>query len=99
LTEGIKVFKKLYAARDAALMAAIAVASSPAFAQLEKATQSLSTVQTWLRGIAIVVATIAVMFVGFRMMFQAAQWKDVAPVFWGCVLIGGSTGIASMLVG
>lgn len=85
--------------RDAYLLASIVVASSPAFAQLEKAKTTLTTVQTFLLSIAGVVITIAVMFVGFRMAFQAAQWKDVAPVFWGGVLIGGSSGIAAMLVG
>lgn len=51
-----------------------------------------------LRGIGIIVVTIAVMFVGFRMVFQAAQWKDVAPVFWGGVLIGGAAGIAGSVL-
>ena len=85
--------------RDALFVASISVMCSPAFAQLEKAKQTLSTVQTWLAGIAGVCITIALMFVGFRMAFQAAQWKDVAPVFWGGVLIGSATGVAAMLVG
>ena len=40
------------------------------------------------------VVTIAIMFCGFRMVFQAAQWKDIAPIFWGGVLIGGAASIA-----
>ena len=85
--------------RDALLLASIGIACSPAFAQLEKAKQTLTLVQTWLTGIAGVCITIAVMFVGFRMAYQAAQWKDVAPVFWGGVLIGSASGFAAMLVG
>lgn len=86
-------------ARAVFLMAACTVLSSPAFAQLEKAKSTLSMVQAWILGIAVVLTSIAIMFVGFRMMFQAAQWKDVAPIFWGAVLAGSSTAIATMLVG
>lgn len=57
----------------------------------------LQTLQSALQGIGVAIVTIAIMFVGFRMVFQAAQWKDVAPVFWGGVLIGGATSIAGAL--
>lgn len=65
---------------------------------LGNTTTVLSELRDALRGIGIIVVTIAVMFVGFRMVFQAAQWKDVAPVFWGGVLIGGAAGIASSVL-
>lgn len=85
--------------RDALFVASISVMCSPAFAQLEKAKQTLGTIQVWLVSISAAIITIALMFVGFRMAFQAAQWKDVAPVFWGGVLIGAAPGIAAMFVG
>lgn len=85
--------------RDAALLAAVMVISSPAFAQLEKAKSTLNTLQTWILSLGGVIVTIALMFVGFRMTFQAAQWKDVAPVFWGGVLVGSASGIATMIIG
>lgn len=78
--------------------AAALVASSPAFAQLERGTSALNQVRTWLLSIAGILATIAFMFVGFRMMFNAAQFKDVAPVFWGAVIVGGAAGIAALLL-
>ena len=59
---------------------------------LEKVIDELKTLGT-------LVVTIAVMFCGFRMVFQAAQWKDVAPIFWGGVLVGGATAIAGVLLG
>jgi type IV secretion system protein VirB2 len=52
-----------------------------------------------LKTIGVAVVTIAVMFCGFRMVFQAAQWKDIAPIFWGGILIGGATTIAGVLLG
>lgn len=80
------------------VLAAGTAMASPAFAQLEKGTTALTTVQTWLLSIAGVLATIAFMFVGFRMMFNAAQFKDVAPVFWGACIVGGAAGIAALLL-
>jgi type IV secretion system protein VirB2 len=80
------------------VFAVAAAACSPAFAQLQKGNQALNMVQTWLLGIAGVLCTIAFMFVGFRMMFNAAQFKDVAPVFWGAVIVGGAAGIAALLL-
>ena len=88
--------KRSTSLRNAYALAAIAVMTSPAYAQFEKATQTLNTVQTWLTSIGAVCVTLALMFVGFRMAFHAAQWKDVAPVFWGGVLIGGGSAIAGM---
>lgn len=80
-------------------LVSLVLLSSPAFAQLDKGTDMLNEVSSWLLTIGVVVLTIALMFVGFRMMFQAAQWKDVAPVFWGGVLVGAAAGIAGMLIG
>ncbi|RZT91178.1 type IV secretion system protein VirB2 [Advenella incenata] len=88
-----KTLKHIYAA------ALVTVFASPAYAQLEKGTTMLNTLQTWLVSISALIVTFAVMFVGFRMAFREAQWKDVAPVFWGGVLVGGAGGIAAMLVG
>lgn len=88
----MKSFKVATAAGLCTLM------SSPAFAQLSKGTTMLTTLSTWLSGIAITLVTLALMVVGVRMIFNAAQWKDVAPIFWGGVIIGGAAGIASMLV-
>ena len=80
------------------LFAAALVVSSPAFAQFAKGTQALNSVQGWLTVIAGILATIAFMFVGFRMMFNAAQFKDVAPVFWGATIVGGAAGISAALL-
>lgn len=82
--------------RNTYAVAAVMVATSPAYAQFEKATEGLNKVQTWLLSIGAVVVTMAIMFVGFRMMFHAAQWKDVAPVFWGGILVGGGSAFSAL---
>lgn len=58
----------------------------------------LEQVISELKTIGTAVVTIAVMFCGFRMVFQAAQWKDIAPIFWGGVLVGGATAISGILL-
>jgi type IV secretion system protein VirB2 len=99
MLETLKAFFTQKSIRNTGLTISLAVSSFPAAAQLERGRDMLNQVSTWLLSIGAVALTIALMFVGFRMMFQAAQWKDVAPVFWGGVLIGGAAGIAGMLVG
>jgi type IV secretion system protein VirB2 len=93
------MLSKRTAPRDAALWALISVASAPALAQFEKGKAALNTIQVGLLSLGGVCITIALMFVGFRMLFQAAQWKDVAPVFWGGVIIGSASSISSMFLG
>lgn len=58
----------------------------------------LTTVQTALTAVGGVTVTIALIYVGMKMIFQAAEWKDVAPVFWGAVLIGGAAIIGGALI-
>ena len=82
--------------KNAYALAMVTLMCSPAYAQFERANQGLNKVQAWLLGIGATAVTIAFMFVGFRMAFQAAQWKDVAPVFWGGTLIGGASAFATL---
>ncbi|NRR30396.1 TrbC/VirB2 family protein [Oxalobacteraceae bacterium] len=84
--------------KSALILALLSAISSPAFAQLTKGKTMLTDISSWMTSIGAVIVTIALMFVGFRMVFQAAEWKDVAPVFWGGVVIGGAAGIADMLI-
>lgn len=89
-------FHSVMSVKNAYALAMVTLMCSPAYAQFEKATQGLNKVQSWLLSIGAVVVTLAIMFVGFRMMFQAAQWKDVAPVFWGGILVGGGSAFSSL---
>jgi len=82
-----------------ALCLALAMSvSDSAFAQFTQATTMLTTVSSWMTSVGVIIVTIALMFVGARMVFQAAQWKDVAPVFWGGVLIGGASTVAGLII-
>jgi type IV secretion system protein VirB2 len=57
--------------------------SFPANAQFTKATTALTTLQSWLFGLGITVATLAILFVGYRMMFKRESFADHSHVFWG----------------
>lgn len=76
----------------------VLASTTPAFAQISRLTSTLTSVQTGLQGIAAIVVTIAIMWAGFKMLFQHAKWAEVAHIMWGGVLIGGATGLASWLV-
>lgn len=91
---------KLNGLMTRALGAGTGVTAGPVFAGgLARGATLLTTVSTWMTTIGITIVTIALMVVGFRMVFQAAEWKDVAPVFWGGVIIGSASGIAAMFIG
>jgi type IV secretion system protein VirB2 len=72
-----------HAGNACALGLATAVLSLPAHAQFTKATTALTTLQTWLFGLGITIATMAILFVGYRMMFKRESFGDHAHVFWG----------------
>lgn len=58
----------------------------------------LAPVKDALVAVGVITVTIALIYVGMKMVFQAAEWKDVAPVFWGGVLIGGAATLASAFI-
>jgi type IV secretion system protein VirB2 len=55
-------------------------------------------VQTGLYSLAAVAVTISLMWVGFKMVFQSAHFKDLAHIFWGGIVIGSSTALAGMFL-
>ena len=79
--------------------AALALATSPAFAQLEKVNTTLTVIQTMLVGIAVIVITIAVMWAGYKMVFQHSRWSEISNIVIGGILIGAAPAIAAWLAG
>ncbi|MBW8831184.1 MAG: TrbC/VirB2 family protein [Burkholderiales bacterium] len=85
--------------RLALIAVALLLCAHPAFAQISSTAQTLlGNVNSWMLALGGVIVTCALMFVGFRMVFQAAEWKDVAPVFWGGVLIGSAAAVGPQLI-
>jgi len=86
-------------ARLVPCLAALALLPRVATAQgFDKINTTVTNVQTILVTISIAVVTIAIIWAGFKMIFQGARLADVANVLIGGTLIGGAAAFASFIV-
>ncbi len=51
-----------------------------------------------LQGCGVVVLTIAIMWAGYKIMFQGQTLREVAPPLLGAILFAGATGLAGLLI-
>ena len=77
----------------------LTLATPAGAAQISQLTSGLSWIQTTISGIGIVVIVIAIMWTGFKLMFQHAKWSEVAQIFFGGILVGGAAAIGPQLFG
>ena len=81
------------------LLLAGALISPLAAAQgFDKINTTVTNVQAILVTISVAVVTIAIIWAGFKMIFQGARLTDVANVLIGGTLIGGAAVFASFIV-
>ena len=79
--------------------AALALLSRPALAQgFDKINTTVSNVNAILVTISVAVVTIAIIWAGFKMIFQGARLADVANVLIGGTLVGGAAAFAAFIV-
>ena len=64
----------------------------------DKINTTVTNVQAILVTISIAVVTIAIIWAGFKMIFQGARLADVANVLIGGTLIGGAAAFANFIV-
>jgi type IV secretion system protein VirB2 len=64
----------------------------------DKIEDTVINVNTILVTISIAVVTIAIIWAGFKMIFQGARLADVANVLIGGTLVGGAAAMASYIV-
>jgi type IV secretion system protein VirB2 len=77
----------------------IALACQVAMAQgFDKIKTTADNVVAILVTIAVVVVTAAIMWAGFKMIFQAARLADVANILFGGTLVGGASAFAAFIV-
>ena len=77
----------------------LAAASQAIRAQgFEKINTTVTNVNTILVVISVAVVTIAIIWAGFKMIFQGARLTDVANVLIGGTLIGGAGAFAAFIV-
>jgi type IV secretion system protein VirB2 len=86
------------ASRGLAIIPALALTVTPAYAQLSQVNTLLTTIQTTLLSVGAVVCSISIIWAGFKMMFQHARFGDIANVFIGGLFVGCATVIAAMLI-
>jgi type IV secretion system protein VirB2 len=82
----------------AALLALLALPGLAWAQGFDKINTTVTNVQTILITISIAVVTIAIIWAGFKMIFQGARLADVANVLIGGTLIGGAAAFASYIV-
>jgi type IV secretion system protein VirB2 len=88
-----------YRGARAAFTSVCAVLMSLAHSQgFDKVNTTATNVQAVLVVIAVTVVTIAIMWAGFKMIFQSARLADVANVLIGGTLIGGAGAFAAYIV-
>ncbi|HEV7381404.1 MAG TPA: TrbC/VirB2 family protein [Dyadobacter sp.] len=78
--------------------AVIAVPDIALAAGLQKATSFFDTLAVWLRAIGISVVTLALMWSGYKFLFQQARFQDISHVIFGSLLIGAATEIGVFLL-
>ena len=67
-------------------------------AGFDKVNDTVTNVQAILITVSIAVVTIAIIWAGFKMIFQGARLADVANVLIGGTLIGGAGAFATYIV-
>lgn len=86
--------------RLAQLLATLAVLCLPALAHAglpDKPTLIVDNIVTLLASVGVGLFTAACMWVGYKMAFSGAQFRDVSNILWGGVLAGGAAGFAAWL--
>jgi type IV secretion system protein VirB2 len=81
------------------LVVALALVPLLAHAQgFDKINTTVNNVNAILVTVSVAVVTIAIIWAGFKMIFQGARLADVANVLIGGTLIGGAAAFASFIV-
>lgn len=77
----------------------IAFLTSPAYAQFQKAQTMLMKVERGLNGLSVIVVTLAVLWVGYKVLFDGSTIRECAPIIIGAGIIASAAEVAKLLVG
>jgi type IV secretion system protein VirB2 len=81
-----------------ALAATVAAATFEAQAQVTRVNSVMSNFQSMLVGVSVTIVTIAIMWAGYKMLFQHHKWSEISNIVIGAIVIGGAPGLASWLM-
>lgn len=65
---------------------------------IDKVNTFMQNLATALYGVGAVVLTIAIMWAGFKVMYQGQTLREVAPTFIGGILVGAASSIAAYII-
>lgn len=65
---------------------------------LSKVNTLLETISGWLYGAAAVTVTIAILWVGYKILFGGQTLRECAPVLIGSIIIASASTIAGLLI-
>ena len=85
--------------RAAPALLLAALSANVRAAGFDKVNTTVTNVNAILVTISIAVVTIAIIWAGFKMIFQGARLADVANVLIGGTLVGGAAAFATFIVG
>lgn len=77
----------------------ISLMNLPAYAGFERAKTMMEKVQSGLSMLALCTVGVAVIFVGYKIIFGGCTIREMMPVIIGAGVIGSFAEIASLLVG
>ncbi|MDI3360315.1 TrbC/VirB2 family protein [Lelliottia sp. V89_10] len=93
----IKSIKNLSNKATTALL--LSAAAQPAFAGFSVAENLLTQLESGLEGLAIITITIAVLWVGYKVLWNGQNLKDCSNIMIGGILIASASEIGSLLAG
>lgn len=103
MTRRLQLIHRARQHRDAlsTLLAAAALAALPsvAHAGLPDIAGKANAIATWLTTAGLAVMTGAVVWAGFRVLFQGADFRSLSNLLWGGLLIGGAAIFAAFFLG
>jgi type IV secretion system protein VirB2 len=77
---------------------AFVITTSMSMAGLEKAQDLMKTVSDALTALSLATVTVAILWVGYKVLFTGAALRDMGSTILGAVIIASAAQIASMLV-
>lgn len=78
--------------------------TAPAFAAttgvtLAKLDQTMSNISAALTNIGSATVSVAIIWAGYKMVFQHSKWSEISNLVIGAMLVGGATSISGWLMG
>lgn len=92
-----KILRRLSERATPLIGVVLAIATGPAHAQFEPTAAKLNNVQAALIGVGVTIITCALVWIGYKMIFDHAKWADMTKVFWGGAIAGSAPLIAAWL--